>query len=187
MPIHYDLNTVEGRVELGLTDEASKALEEDWETYSLRLHSGEDASCLNLYRPTQPRVLGLPDAFIDRGGFEWAAIETVQAEGEQPAEFNDNPWRSLQITLPADENGRRIVPVVLDANTANYSLHLDGVGARFTIRDAADHPVTLEVVGLLKNSVLQGNVLMSEANFLRIFPDTGGYRFFLMEANKESI
>ena len=80
--------------------------------------------------------------------------------------------------------GGRIVPVVLDANTATYSLHLDGVGARFTIRDAADQPVTLQVVGLLKNSVLQGNVLMSEANFLRVFPDTGGYRFFLMEARK---
>jgi ABC-type antimicrobial peptide transport system permease subunit len=60
-------------------------------------------------------------------------------------------------------------------------LHLPGVGSRFEIRDAADHWVTLQVVGLLKNSVLQGNLLISEDNFLKLFPDTGGYRFFLIE------
>jgi ABC-type antimicrobial peptide transport system permease subunit len=75
-----------------------------------------------------------------------------------------------------------VVPVVLDANTATYSLHIGRVGARFPIRDAADQPVTLQVIGLLKNSVLQGNVLVSEAKFLQIFPDTGGYRFFFFEA-----
>ena len=77
------------------------------------------------------------------------------------------------------------MPVVLDASTAIYSLHLSGVGSRLTIRDAADRPVTLEVVGLLKNSVLQGNLLVSEANFLRMFPDTGGYRYFLDRAEYE--
>ncbi|HJQ81315.1 MAG TPA: ABC transporter permease, partial [Lacipirellulaceae bacterium] len=182
LPIHYDLNTSPGRIDLGLSDDVSRALAKDWQIYSLRLHAGEDASCLNLYRPTQPRVLGLPDAFIERGGFDWSTIAKTEADSERQAEFNDNPWRILQITLPVDESGRRIVPVVLDANTATYSLHLDGVGARFTIRDEADQPVTLQVVGLLKNSVLQGNVLMSEANFVQVFPDTGGYRFFLFES-----
>jgi ABC-type antimicrobial peptide transport system permease subunit len=181
LPIHYDLNTAEGRVDLGLSDEASKALD-DWRIYSLRLHAGEDASCLNLYRPTQPRVLGLPDSFIEHGGFEWSAIAKTGGDNERQAEINDNPWRILQTSLPADEDHGRVIPVVLDANTATYSLHLGGVGARFTIRDAADQPVTLQVVGLLKNSVLQGNVLVSESNFLRMFPDTGGYRFFFLES-----
>jgi ABC-type antimicrobial peptide transport system permease subunit len=70
---------------------------------------------------------------------------------------------------------------VIDASTAIYSLHLKGVGSRLSIRDAADRPVTLQVVGLLKNSVLQGSLLVSEANFLALFPDTGGYRCFLIE------
>ena len=79
------------------------------------------------------------------------------------------------------------MPVVLDASTAIYSLHLKGIGSHLTIRDADNRPITLEVVGLLKNSVLQGNLLISEPNFLRLFPDTGGYRFFLIEPRADEI
>jgi putative ABC transport system permease protein len=121
---------------------------------------------LNLYRPTQPRVLGVPGALVERGGFD-----------TDPT----NAWPLLRSDLGNDEAGRPVVPVVLDASTAIYSLHLKGVGSRLVIRDAADRSVTLGVVGLLRNSLLQGNVLVSEANFLRLFPDTGGYRYFLIE------
>src|SRR5205085_2290067 len=79
------------------------------------------------------------------------------------------------------ENGAAIVPAVLDMSTAVYSLHLKGIGSQLPIRDAAGRQVTVHVVGLLENSVLQGNVVISEENFLRLFPDTGGYRFFLIE------
>jgi ABC-type antimicrobial peptide transport system permease subunit len=58
---------------------------------------------------------------------------------------------------------------------------LKGIGSQLTIRDAADQPVTLQVVGMLKNSVLQGNLLITEEDFLRFFPDTAGYRFFMLE------
>ncbi len=75
--------------------------------------------------------------------------------------------------LGKDAAGRPIVPVMLDMSTAVYSLHLSGVGSQLPIRDAADQPVTLEVVGLLKNSVLQGNLLVSEANFLKLISGRG--------------
>lgn len=169
-PIHFDLNTAAGRRELGFSDADDKRLDE-FATYSLRVADGEDASCLNLYRPTQPRVLGLPANFLQRGGFGWADF----------APTTDAPWMLLDESLGDDQNGRPIVPVVLDANTATYSLHLAGVGSQLSIRDAADREVTLQVVGLLKNSVLQGNLLLSETNFLKLFPDTGGYRMFLIE------
>jgi putative ABC transport system permease protein len=170
-PIDYDLNTTEGRRELGLSDEANKQLE-NWRAYSLRVAAGEDASCLNLYQPTQPRVLGIPKAFVERRGFAWSATA---------AGFADKPWKALDAELGRDSAGNNNVPTVLDMSTAVYSLHLKGVGSRLAIRDGAGHDVMLEVVGLLDNSVLQGNALVSEANFLRLFPDTGGYRFFLIE------
>ncbi len=176
-PIYFDLNTPAGRTELGFADRDQEQLG-NWKIYSLRVADGEDASCLNLYRPTQPRVLGLPRSFIDRGGFGWADSDPIARQEKA------NPWALLDGTRGNDDNGQPIVPVVLDISTAVYSLHLSGVGAQLVIRNAADRPMTLEVVGLLKNSVLQGNLLMSEANFLELFPDVSGYRYFLIEPSK---
>jgi putative ABC transport system permease protein len=176
-PIHYDLNTADGRRELGFSDAASQRLN-DWRVFSLRVAAGADASCLNLYQPKQPRVLGVPAALLQRGGFGWSAAASGYA---------DNPWTALDADLGRDASGTPIVPGVLDMSTAVYSLHLGGVGSQLTINDAGGRPVTVQVVGLLENSVLQGNLLVSEGNFLKLFPDTGGYRFFLIERVKGDV
>jgi hypothetical protein len=173
-PIHHDLNTPEGRLELGFSDQASDQLQY-CRVFSLRVADGEDASCLNLYRPAQPRVLGVPEAMFEHTGFAWAD------DGNTGQAIQTHPWGRLRADLGSDAAGQPIVPVILDASTAAYSLHLKGIGSHVTIRDADNRPVTLQVVGLLKNSILQGNLLISEQNFLRLFPDTGGYRFFLIE------
>jgi hypothetical protein len=175
-PIYYDLSTLEGRSKQNseFTDDEQAALA-NWRIYSLRMKTGEDASCLNLYKPAQPTVLGVPEALIERGGFEWTATADVSGP-------NSNPWTLLNAQLGADENGRPIIPVVLDANTATYSLQIGGVGARLEIMDDADRPFTLEVVSLLKNSVLQGKLLIGEANFTLLYPETNGFRFFLLES-----
>ena len=95
-------------------------------------------------------------------------------------------WQALDRRLANDAVEREIVPVVLDKNTAVYSLHLSGIGSRFTIRDGLDQQVTLEVVGLLAGSVLQGNVLMSEANFLQLYPNNEGRQLFLIKDTAET-
>src|SRR4029079_6915653 len=116
-PIHYDLNTEDGRRELGFFDASSRQLSA-WGVYSLRVAAGEDASCLNLYQPKQPRVLGVSAALIQRGGFGWSAT----AGG-----YADKPWMALDSDLGRDASGSLIVPAVLDMSTAVYSLHLRGV------------------------------------------------------------
>jgi putative ABC transport system permease protein len=42
--------------------------------------------------------------------------------------------------------------------------------------------VRLRVVGLLQDSVFQGELLMAEGNFLKLFPRQEGFRFFLLDA-----
>jgi hypothetical protein len=179
-PILFDLNTPEGRLELGFSDADNEQLK-GWQIHSLRVAAGEDASCLNLYRPTQPRILGVPETFFQHQGFEWSGDDERPAFAKAHSRWQTYPWSRLQADIGQDEAGQPVVPVILDANTAAYSLHLEGIGSQLTVRDAADQPATLRVVGLLKNSVLQGNLLMSEENFLRLFPDTAGYRFFLID------
>ena len=169
-PIYQDLNTVDGRRELGFDDKAQGALVTGKSTaadiFALRVQSGDDASCLNLYQSRQPRILGVPQSFIDRGGFAWSA--------QLPS--LENPWKSLR------DSATDTIPVVLDENTALYSLHLyGGAGETFEIDNPRGGKIRLKVVGLLKNSIFQGDLLISEENFQRLFPDTSGYRFFLIE------
>ncbi len=170
LPIFFDLNTPAGRKELGFSAD-DEELFTGIQICSFRVRGGEDASCLNLYQTTQPRIVGVLESFYTEDKLSWASQAKIDA---QP------PWKLLDTLLGEDANKRPIVPIVLDKNTAAYSLHLAGIGARFTIRDTFDQPITLEVVGLLAGSVLQGNVLMSEANFLRLYPDAAGQKLFLI-------
>ena len=186
-PIHFDLNQPDGRLELGLS-QGDESLLELFQVHALRLHDGEDASCLNLYQTRQPRVLGLPDSFIERGRFAFAdSIVNQRRKG-----FTTAAWKALAGGDAAADsptgNQQSAIPVILDFNTAMYSLKLyGGVGSQFEIRDQADRPVTLKVVGLLKNSLLQGDLLMSEANFLKLFPSDSGSRFFLIAPRSDAL
>ena len=56
----------------------------------LRLLPGDDASCLNLYEPRQPRIVGVPREFIDRGRFAFQS--SLDRNDEELA----NPWLLLR-------------------------------------------------------------------------------------------
>ncbi len=175
-PIYQDLNSQDGRKELPFEADVDKLLA-DVEIIGLRTQNGDDASCLNLYQPRQPRILGVPPALIKHGGFEWSATAAkTQAE-------RDDPWRLLD-AASNDATDAAAIPVVLDANTATYSLHLDGVGAIYNVTDSRGQRVPLRVVGLLQNSLFQGDLLMREADLLRLFPETSGYRVFLIDTRR---
>ncbi|HZZ30113.1 MAG TPA: ABC transporter permease [Pirellulales bacterium] len=185
-PIYQNLNSAAAREDLGFSTQPEKTLSAaeaaGTRIYSLRVQAGDDASCLNLYQPRQPRILGLPLEFIGQGGFAWTATaaKTVREK--------NNPWLLLlhkreanaaEEKSPAEADADAI-PVVLDQNTALYSLHLSGgVGEVFEIDNPRGGKIRLRVAGLLANSIFQGDLLMSETNFQRLFPDTSGYRFFL--------
>jgi putative ABC transport system permease protein len=175
LPIYQNLNSDEGRSELGFSSAENKRLQ-GHEIISLRVKPGDDASCLNLYQPKQPRVLGVTEALIERGGFAWSG--TAASNHEERA----NPWLLLDKPLIAAGEGPAPIPVIMDANTAAYSLHLDGVGSLYSIPDERGGQIPLQVVGLLKNSIFQGDLLISESAFLKLFPGTSGYRYFLIDA-----
>jgi predicted lysophospholipase L1 biosynthesis ABC-type transport system permease subunit len=70
--------------------------------------------------------------------------------------------------------------MVVDRNTAMYALKLYRPGDRLTVRDGQGGEAVLEVAALLQGSVLQGSLIVGEDNFLRLFPEESGTRFFLL-------
>jgi hypothetical protein len=168
-PIFANLNSPEARQDLGFSA-ADERLLAGSTIVSLRVRSGDDASCLNLYRPRQPRVLGLPPALVARDGFAWADAPRDAA----------NPWRLL------DQPSADATPVILEKNTANYALNLwGGLGETFPIADEGGRPLPLQVAALLGDSIFQGDLMVGQREFLKYFPNTSGYRFFLVDCPPE--
>jgi ABC-type antimicrobial peptide transport system permease subunit len=174
-PVLYDLNTTEGREKLRLTGDmaAETALLATTQFAPFRMRPGENASCLNLYQTQLPTILGVPPdvlAMFDR---------------ERRFRFADTPGEHPWLALEAERSDGR-VPVIGDMNTLMYSLKL-GLGGMLTVpetalTDAGLPSAELEVVGMLDGSIFQGVLLMSEANFRRLFPNQVGFRYFLVEA-----
>ena len=135
----------------------------------LRLAGDEDASCLNLYRPSRPRVIGIPRELADENRFPFAAHM-----GESPEEV-DNPWRLLW----RDRDAGAPIPVIGDQNSMTYVLKWPvGEEREFPIGDGGA-PVRLRLVGTLWDSVFQGELLMAEEDLLQTLPVPDGYRLFL--------
>ena len=178
-PIHQDVNTPDGRFDLAFSKQDSEALG-GATVHGVRVKPGDDASCLNLYQVRQPRILGVPNSLIARGGFAWT--KTAASSPEE----RENPWLLLNRELPPDEDGTPRVPVVIDMATAIWALHLyGGPGETLDVTDRTGGTVRMEVVGILKNSILQGDLITSEKSLLQHFPEVDGYRFFLVESSPE--
>ncbi|HEU4835976.1 MAG TPA: FtsX-like permease family protein, partial [Pyrinomonadaceae bacterium] len=166
LPVVHDPNTAGGRESLNLnTDEATL---KDLSFVNLRVRPGDDTSCLNLYQPRNPKIVAPPESFIRDNRFTFS--NSLAATTEE----KNNPWLLLDRQL---DDGT--VPVIGDANSLTYVLHLK-VGDVMTV-DHANGPLKLRIVGALSDSIFQSELLMSEKNFLRLFPSEEGYRMFLVD------
>lgn len=166
LPVVNDLNTSEGRESLNLGNNDSTLKEVHFVNF--RVRPGDDTSCLNLYQPRNPKIAAPPQSFINDNRF------TFQSSVANTAAEENNPWLLLDRQL---ENGA--VPVIGDANSLTYVLHLK-VGDELVV-DHANGPLRLRVVAALSDSIFQSELLMSEKNFLRLFPGQEGYRMFLID------
>ena len=158
-----------GRAELGLAEQelAGTTVER------FRLRPGEDGSCLNLYKPTNPRIIAPTPGFVARDGFRFASsIAASDAE-------RSNPWLLLNRSFPDGA-----VPVIGDATSLQYVLHVP-VGGDLLIPGPEGKPIVLRVVAALADSVFQSELIVSEAHFTSLFPRLEGYRFFLVRSSPE--
>ena len=163
VPVVQDPNGPDGREALGLAADAAIRIE------PFRVRPGEDTSCLNLYEPTNPRILGVSRHFLDAGRFSF------QSSAAKSDAARANPW--LLLAEPQQDG---TIPIAADANSMTYVLH-KAIGDEVVLTHG-EQPIRLKLVAALADSVFQGELLMSEANFVKLFPEQQGYRFLLIDA-----
>jgi ABC-type antimicrobial peptide transport system permease subunit len=166
LPLLQSPNDEAGREALGLGQQSRVSTTR---FTRFRLRPGQDTSCLNLYSPTNPTIIAPEPGFIERGRFSFAS--SLASTDDERA----NPWLLLRRPSTA------AVPVIADATSLQYVLHAS-IGDTFSLEAGGDEPIVLQFVGALQDSVLQGEIVMSEENFVRLFPAQQGYRSFLIDA-----
>ncbi|MFQ5637848.1 MAG: FtsX-like permease family protein [bacterium] len=174
IPLHHDLSSDNGRFDLGFSETDSDAIGQT-QIIPFRFLPGEDASCLNLYEVHKPRILGVTQIQIARGGFTFTKVMKFETGDES------NPWRALEGEL---EPG--VIPAFGDANSVQWILH-SGLGKDIPMTNEFGEKIKLRFVGLIAKSIFQSEVLISEDNFLKHFPGRNGYAYFLIETDRDKI
>lgn len=187
LPVVLDLNSDAGRNEIRdrlvgaygrdmaaeKRADADMALIQKTTILSFRVKAGDDTSCLNLYQPRKPRLLGVPGlasvkSEFPRGGFLFTGT-TAATEHERLF-----PWEIL--TRPEGE----AIPVFGENNSVIWALK-KSLGSYLIVQAGDGTDRDLHIDGLLRDSVFQSSLLMSEANFLKLYPGHSGYNFFLIK------
>ncbi|MBI3652264.1 MAG: FtsX-like permease family protein [Acidobacteria bacterium] len=207
LPLHYNPATVEGREALNLT--ADKNFSPAAVAFTrFRVRRGEDASCLNLYQPQRPKILGASEAFLNSKRFSfqaslaktpeekrnpWLLLNDGNAENSAPVNSQPLADSSNAKPLPSSDSAKppaasrqppAAIPVIVDANSLTYVLHLQ-LGDEFLYARTNAEPLRLRIVAALADSLFQSEFIMSEKNFLQLFKDEGGYGFFLLDVAPE--
>ena len=157
LPLVHDPNNAAGREALNIEDFATGAAFSSGSFTRFRLRPGDDASCLNLYQPRNPRILGATAEFIQSNRF------TFQNSLATSADETGNPWLLLNRQLGPD-----VVPVIADANSMTYVLHLK-VGDEFVL-NRNEGPVRLRLVGALSDSHLSKRATDVGREFRKTLP-----------------
>jgi len=166
--ILHDLNGDSGHKSLGLDDDVLEGVE----IVQLRVQDGDDASCFNLNRAQRPRLLGIqPEQLQVRSAFRF--IDVIAGAEREDA------WDLL-----ARDEGGDIVPAIGDYATVIWALG-KSVGDELKYSDEKGRSFKLRIVGMLKNSILQGSLLIAEDEFVKRFSSEGGYRMFLVDTPAE--
>jgi putative ABC transport system permease protein len=168
--ILHDMSSKAGRRSMGLDDPSL----EDIQVVQLRVRDGDDASCFNLNRAQSPQLLGVrPDQLQERGSFTFTDV----IEGATSKEA----WNLLNRDM-----GQDVVPAVGDYATVIWALG-KSVGDQLQYSDDKGNSFKLQIVGLLKNSILQGSLLIDGDEFIRRFPSEEGFRMLLIDCPEQKI
>jgi hypothetical protein len=175
MPVVQDLNAKSGRDFFALEDKELAGVN----FVSFRVREGDEASCLSLNRAQKPRLLGAKPELLE-GRFAFAGMILGPPR--------DLKWNLLRSPPESLKLGSEVplVPAIGDANSVQWALGKK-LGDTIDFTDAQGRPFKVWIVATVANSILQGNLLIDEAEFVRQFPSESGYRMFLIDAPSNAV
>ncbi len=158
IPILHDLNDPEVRYVSGL--------EGDYSFVQFRKNDGDDASCLNLNRISNPVLLGVDPALME-GRFSFVA----STPDLDPAK----PWGSLEKEFVGG-----LIPAIADQTVIQWGLGKK-TGDTLYYQSETGDTLRIKLIGGIAPSVLQGNLIISDRYFLRFFPSSSGASVYLVD------
>lgn len=165
VPLRIDPSTPQGRARLGFDADDERHLA-GTTIVALRAPGGDEVSCLNLARPIRPRLLGVPPALIDQDRFQVLT---------QPHTDHANPWHALLNATDSDG----AIPVFGDAESVRWQLQL-GLGSTLSFPGDDGREVRVRIVGLLRDSIFAGELLVAEERLPRPAAHDGGWSVLLV-------
>lgn len=144
-------------------------LDQNVKFVQMRANNGDDASCLNLNRAQRPRLLGVnPSDMIERNAFTF--LKTIDKD-------SDPSWDVLNMKF--QEN---VIPAIADYATITWALG-KSIGEDIEYIDEQGRGFKLRIVGVLKDSVFQGSLLINTVEFEKRFPSQQGYKVMLVDTD----
>jgi hypothetical protein len=193
MPVVHDLNSASGRDFFALNAEDLNGVN----VVPFRVRAGDEASCLNLNAAQKPRLLGvrperLEGRFTFAKGEGWnSLISTRLQPGERAIEKQENRLSGFSTPLYANTGlkpGANEIEIsaIGDANSIQWAMKKK-VGDTIDYVDERGQSFKVRIVGAVANSILQGQLIIDEAAFVKHFPGESGYRMFLMDAPSNAV
>ncbi|MEI6358132.1 MAG: FtsX-like permease family protein, partial [Verrucomicrobiota bacterium] len=170
LPVIQDLDTRKGQEFYGLDPKKLAGVS----FVPFKVRDGDDASCLNLNRAQRPRLLGVkPERLARRGAFTFTGLAKDAGV--------TNGWDAIRAKPSAPGSEVPVIPAIADANSIQWALQMQ-LGDTLDYVDERGRPFKVRLVGAVANSVLQGSLVIDEAEFVRRFPSESGSRAFLIDA-----
>ena len=164
VPVLFDLNDNARRLTEGIAG--------DFSAVQFHRIAGDDASCLNLNRISNPAILGVESEWLE-GRFSFVT-RTADLDPEQP-------WLSLKKDL-----GNGVVPAIADQTVIQWGLGLK-VGDTLMYQNDTGDTLRLKLIGGIAPSIFQGYIIIDNRHFLHHYPTHSGSSVFLIESGEEDI
>ncbi len=139
----------------------------DWTVTPVRVVGHQGGTCSNLNARFPPRIMGLPDEFIEN---VTVGFRNSEVGGDRET------WRSL---TELTDDGH--VPVVVDYNTLVW-VYGGSIGDVYEVDGDRGRVFKMKVVAVMETSIFGGSFLTGIDMAMRVYPDSALYTYFLFDA-----